>query len=125
MFADDSPSALVAALQAANAKAPKNVKSTLHLYPPAPSESAQDGASASAPSPHRISSWKMNEFLYRQQPPPFPTLARGLFTEPVPYDRNSDETHRIVARGYEKFFNISELDYTQVSGRFVTVKSNA
>jgi tRNA ligase len=62
-----------------------------------------------------VTSWKMNEFKYYDVPSPFPTLARGLFTT-----INEDETkgtgikYRIVARGYDKFFNIGEVPWTNV-----------
>lgn len=67
-----------------------------------------------------VRSWKMNEFKYYQVPSPFPTLARGLFTTWVPDDASNTENeengrHRIVARGYDKFFNIGEVPWTTVS----------
>ncbi|KAJ2741338.1 trna ligase [Coemansia sp. BCRC 34301] len=58
---------------------------------------------------HSISSWKCNEFLYKKDPCPLPTQARGLFTT----DAGGEET--IVARGYNKFFNIGEVKHTQWS----------
>ncbi|EIN08726.1 hypothetical protein PUNSTDRAFT_67333 [Punctularia strigosozonata HHB-11173 SS5] len=53
----------------------------------------------------KISSWKMNEFKYYDIPSPFPTLARGLFT------RQIGDKYKIVARGYDKFFNIGEVPW--------------
>ena len=66
----------------------------------------------------------MNEFKYYDIPSPFPTLARGIFT--VEFDSesqgqrdNSSEAdkkkkYRIVARGYDKFFNIGEVPWCTV-----------
>lgn len=67
-----------------------------------------------------IRSWKMNEYKYYDVPSPFPTLARGLFTTWVPNETTSAEgdekgKYRIVARGYDKFFNIGEVPWTTVS----------
>ncbi|THH10619.1 hypothetical protein EW145_g1197 [Phellinidium pouzarii] len=64
-----------------------------------------------------LRSWKMNEFKYYDVPSPFPTLARGLFSTWVSEDGKSDEgdekgMYRIVARGYDKFFNIGEVPWT-------------
>ncbi|KAG8959576.1 hypothetical protein FRC03_007765 [Tulasnella sp. 419] len=94
---------------------PRLVRSTPHIV----------NASGKA---RMIRSWKMNEFKYKVQPCPFPTLARGFFTERVrPYtdESNNEEDglssagsdeqkgfHRVVARGYDKFFNISEVPWT-------------
>ncbi|KAJ2412542.1 trna ligase [Coemansia sp. RSA 2530] len=58
---------------------------------------------------HSISSWKCNEFLYKKDPCPLPTQARGLFT----IGSGGDET--IAARGYNKFFNVGEVPHTQWS----------
>ncbi|KAL4252700.1 tRNA ligase [Abortiporus biennis] len=60
------------------------------------------------PSIH-IKSWKMNEFKYYDVPSPFPTLARGLFTQEVPSPNGVE--YRIVCRGYDKFFNIGEVPW--------------
>ena len=59
---------------------------------------------------HTVTSWKMDEFAYKRSPCPMPTRARGLFTEEV------DGRHRIVARGYDKFFNVGEVAWTRVRG---------
>lgn len=68
----------------------------------------------------------MNEFKYYDIPSPFPTLARGLFTVDATdkrVDAKADEEaegsgeereYRIVARGYDKFFNIGEVPWTTV-----------
>jgi tRNA splicing ligase len=57
-----------------------------------------------------LTSWKMNEFKYYDIPSPFPTLARGLFTQ-----KNENGEYRIVVRGYDKFFNIGEVPWNTVS----------
>lgn len=67
-----------------------------------------------------VRSWKMNEFKYYDVPSPFPTLARGLFTEwysEKEKSKEGDQTgmYRIVARGYDKFFNIGEVPWCTVS----------
>ncbi|KAJ6562573.1 RNA ligase-domain-containing protein [Mycena capillaripes] len=54
-----------------------------------------------------IVSWRMAEHKYYVVPSPFPTLARGIFSVKQP-----DGEHRIVARGYDKFFNIGEVGWT-------------
>lgn len=69
----------------------------------------------------------MNEFKYYDIPSPFPTLARGLFTVDVTDGRGEvkaqeeegegsggEREYRIVARGYDKFFNIGEVPWTTV-----------
>lgn len=70
-----------------------------------------------------IRSWKMNEFKYYDVPSPFPTLARGIFTTWVSNgaaeshqqeEGSGDGKYRIVARGYDKFFNIGEVPWTTV-----------
>jgi len=58
-----------------------------------------------------VRSWKMNEFKYYDVPTPFPTLARGLFTTDAKGD-GAQVKHRIVIRGYDKFFNIGEVPWT-------------
>lgn len=62
----------------------------------------------------------MNEYKYYNVPSPFPTLARGLFTTWVSENTQSTEgdangKFRIVARGYDKFFNIGEVPWTTVN----------
>ena len=67
-----------------------------------------------------INSWKLDEFKYYDVPSPFPTLARGLFTQRLDKSKNDTEDgsdavkYRIVARGYDKFFNIGEVPWTKV-----------
>ena len=82
--------ALVAELAAVQNRSPKLVRSSVYAAPADPSIS--------------VRSWKMNEFKYYDIPSPFPTYARGLFTV----------DDRIVARGYDKFFNIGEVPWTEV-----------
>ena len=50
-----------------------------------------------------IESWKFNEWEY-SKPRPLTSAARGLFTV-------NDE--RIAVRGYDKFFNVNEVDVTR------------
>lgn len=67
----------------------------------------------------------MNEWKYSASPCPFPTLARGLFTEWMGSGDGTDQLkkgkdeqdgyHRIVARGYDKFFNMNEVRWNTVS----------
>lgn len=71
----------------------------------------------------------MTEHMYFNASNQFPTLARGLFTEVVEEGEGVPEEakrcegkwekgqarQRIVARGYDKFFNINEVDWTDVS----------
>lgn len=67
----------------------------------------------------------MDEFKYGVHPSPFPTLARGLFTRRVTPGESADiedpdefsgkGKHVIVARGYDKFFNIGEVPWNSVS----------
>jgi tRNA ligase len=66
-----------------------------------------------------LTSWKMADYAYKRDPCPFPTRARGLFTERVKGDGNGeDDEYRIVARGYDKFFNVGEVSWTHVSFPF-------
>ncbi|KWU43436.1 RNA ligase [Rhodotorula sp. JG-1b] len=61
-----------------------------------------------------LTSWKMPDYAYKRDPCPFPTRARGLFTERVKGNDNGEEDeYRIVARGYDKFFNVGEVSWTQ------------
>lgn len=63
-----------------------------------------------------LTSWKMADYAYKREPCPFPTRARGLFTERIAGSGEGDEDeYRIVARGYDKFFNINEVSWTHVS----------
>jgi tRNA ligase len=62
----------------------------------------------------------MNEFKYYDIPSPFPTLARGLFSRKMTEIKKSANAYRIVARGYDKFFNIGEVPWTTVGVLFVS-----
>lgn len=53
-----------------------------------------------------IDSWKFNDWDYKRDD--LPTYARGLFT-----CKRSDGTPEIATRGYDKFFNIDEVNDTQ------------
>ena len=90
---DDADHALVEKLVQLSQKSPKLVKSTTYEAPADPSIA--------------IRSWKMNEFKYYDVPSPFPTLARGLFTQEVKGEGRT--RYRIVARGYDKFFNVCSI----------------
>lgn len=95
---DDST--LIADLHALSKTSPKLVRSSQYPAPAQPETI--------------VSSWKMNEFKYYDIPSPFPTLARGLFTTEHNVDGESGDAkqYRIVARGYDKFFNIGEVPWT-------------
>lgn len=95
----DEDHELIESLISLAQKSPRLVRSTEYEAP--------------ADSRIKIRSWKMNEFKYYDIPSPFPTLARGLFTQDVEVERAVK--HRIVARGYDKFFNIGEVPWTTVS----------
>ena len=129
-----STAALMASLHHLRKTNPKAVRSNVHIYPASVYDAEDDhhsqGSSSRQPLPdRRITSWKMTEHMYRQSSNPFPTLARGLFTEDVeahdeiPVEGRSVEgewtedqqRERIVARGYDKFFNIDEVEWTNVS----------
>lgn len=97
---EDEDSALIDDLQRISKASPKLVRSSEHKAPADPSI--------------LIRSWKMNEFKYYAIPSPFPTLARGLFTQDIAGGSGKSK-HRIVARGYDKFFNIGEVPWTHVS----------
>lgn len=116
----DEDDTLIRALDALSIKNKKLIKATTH----------------EAPADPRITvrSWKMDEFKYGVHPSPFPTLARGLFTREIIQgkkdaqveedvarenfiDRQTQRRHVIVARGYDKFFNIGEVPWNSVSTR--------
>lgn len=68
-----------------------------------------------------VDSWKFNEFSYSDKDIELPIRARGLFTQ----------DQKIVARGYDKFFNVNEVASTKLEhlrelhGPFeVTTKEN-
>lgn len=51
----------------------------------------------------------MNKFKYYEAPSLFLAPARGLFSVKEPAREPGDEScYRIIARGYDKFFNIGE-----------------
>ena len=95
---DPEDSQLIDELFRISKESPKLIRSTTYAAPADPSIT--------------LRSWKMNEFKYYDIPSPFPTLARGLFTQEI---KQGDQVkHRIVARGYDKFFNIGEVPWTNV-----------
>lgn len=86
------------------------------------------------PIKRELTSWKMADYAYKRDPCPFPTRARGLFTEKIERVKNSSEQsvegegegeddYRIVARGYDKFFNVGEVSWTHVSQTLSFFKS--
>jgi hypothetical protein len=95
-MSSDEDHELIQALYALNKRAPKLCKPSIQSPPAHPEE--------------MITTWKMNEFKYYDIPSPFPTLARGLFTR----RREKDDKFEIVARGYDKFFNIGEVPWNTV-----------
>lgn len=105
---DAEDSALVEELERISKESPKLIRSSEYKAPADPSIV--------------LKSWKMNEFKYYDIPSPFPTLARGLFTQDIK-DASGNVKHRIVARGYDKFFNIGEVPWTNVSIRS-TIRRN-
>ncbi|KAJ7359383.1 RNA ligase [Mycena albidolilacea] len=86
-------SALIDQLMTLAREKPKLVRASTYAAPADPALS--------------ISSWKMAEHKYYVVPSPFPTLARGVFSIKQP-----DGRYRVVARGYDKFFNIGEVPWT-------------
>lgn len=98
---NDEDDRLIHDLVALSKKSPKLVRSSEYAAPVDPNV--------------KIRSWKMNEFKYYDIPSPFPTLARGLFTREV--EQGGRPRYKIVARGYDKFFNIGEVPWTTVSRR--------
>ncbi|KAF8343001.1 RNA ligase-domain-containing protein [Cantharellus anzutake] len=114
--------ALIQKLNALSIKDKRLVKSTTHLAP--------------ADLSIEVQSWKMNEFKYATYPSPFPTLARGLFTRQALTDDDKcagvGGQHTVVARGYDKFFNIGEvpwntwpaLEKNTTAPYYLTLKSN-
>ncbi|KAK8858676.1 hypothetical protein IAR55_002905 [Kwoniella newhampshirensis] len=135
MSADKHPEsvpALLSSLRHLQKVNPKAVRATVHLYPPSiygnnGEDHTNPSASSSKLRTRKITSWKMTEHMYFKASNPFPTLARGLFTEEVEEDdplpavaqdsegREGRLKDRIVARGYDKFFNIDEVEWTNWS----------
>jgi tRNA ligase len=102
-LAKSEDSDLIVSLYALSNKSPKLVKSTAY---PAPADPSIE-----------VRSWKMNEHKYYDVPSPFPTLARGIFSVKIPQqekDGKQGSKYRIVARGYDKFFNIGEVPWNTV-----------
>ncbi|KAI0052022.1 hypothetical protein FA95DRAFT_112242 [Auriscalpium vulgare] len=91
-------SQLIADLHKLQEKSSKLVKSSKYSAPALPEVT--------------VESWKMNEFKYYDIPSPFPTLARGLFSVEEK-GQDGKPLHRIVVRGYDKFFNIGEVPWTR------------
>lgn len=121
----ESTSHLLNALRNLDATDPKAIRTTVHRYPAALYTHGQNDHARD----RLITSWKMTEHMYFKKSLVFPTLARGLFTEEVlegdpvpPLGECSDQARsdpdalkeRIVLRGYDKFFNIGEVAWTEV-----------
>ncbi|KAI6021729.1 RNA ligase-domain-containing protein [Pisolithus microcarpus] len=98
---NEEDSELVSALYRLSKKSPKLVRAHEYAAPSDPSIT--------------VTSWKMNEFKYYDVPSPFPTLARGLFTRQLPSEPGEEPRYQIIARGYDKFFNIGEVPWTDWS----------
>jgi hypothetical protein len=94
---DDSQ--LIADLRSLHKKSPKLVKPVKYVVPTVPEIT--------------VESWKMDEWKYYDIPSPFPTLARGLFSTEEKGEGEGPR-YRIIARGYDKFFNIGEVPWTNV-----------
>jgi tRNA ligase len=118
-MASDEDSQLIAALHNLSEKSKKLVKSSTY---PAPADPKI-----------LVRSWKMNEFKYYDIPSPFPTLARGLFTTELPRDegeaahdvKDAGQRYRIIARGYDKFFNIGEVPWCTVRSPHHTARGSS
>ncbi|KLT39031.1 hypothetical protein CC85DRAFT_288952 [Cutaneotrichosporon oleaginosum] len=109
---------LLTALRALRVANPKATRSTVHIYP-----ATLFAKNAATAKDRQITSWKMTEHMYFKKDNEFPTLARGLFTEVVngkaqvppaalPTFGPGPVKERIVARGYDKFFNTGEMAWT-------------
>ncbi|KAJ2630522.1 tRNA ligase [Coemansia sp. RSA 1290] len=72
-----------------------------------PASKRVQGKTISEFAGREITSWKSVDFLYKKNPCPLPTMARGLFTG------MNDGEERILNRGYDKFFNINEVSKTK------------
>ncbi|WWC96209.1 hypothetical protein V866_003076 [Kwoniella sp. B9012] len=147
MSADKHPEsipALMSSLRHLRDTNPKAVRANVHVYPASLYANNGESSSSGSMRDRKITSWKMTEHMYFNSQNPFPTLARGLFTEevqesdPLPDEVNSAgdgctrPKDRIVARGYDKFFNIDEVEWTNWSAMKIhteppyhlTLKSN-
>ncbi|KIR29912.1 tRNA ligase [Cryptococcus deuterogattii 99/473] len=139
----ESTSHLLNALRNLHVTDPKAIRTTVHRYPAALYTHGQNDHARD----RLITSWKMTEHMYFKKSLVFPTLARGLFTEEVlegdpvpPLGECSDQARsdpntlkeRIVLRGYDKFFNIGEVPWTEWDAMkqhtqgpyYLTLKSN-
>ncbi len=96
-------------------KVPRSLKSLLRS-----SDHSITIETDAGPVERTLTSWKMADYAYKRDPCPFPTRARGLFTDKVEGDKGQEE-YRIVARGYDKFFNVGEVSWTQVSGSWAVL----
>lgn len=104
-------SQLIADLHRISIKSPKLIRSTVYSAPSDPNV--------------ELRSWKMNEFKYYDIPSPFPTLARGLFSRELSTEAGNDQQrYQIVVRGYDKFFNIGEVPWTDVRSVFSFLNCN-
>lgn len=59
-----------------------------------------------SPTGIQVDSWRLQDWDYKK--PGLPTYARGLFTT-----RNSKNQPEIAVRGYDKFFNVDEVQETK------------
>jgi tRNA ligase len=103
-------SQLIADLHVLHKKSPKLVKPMQYPAPSVPEIV--------------VESWRMNEFKYYDIPSPLPTLACGLFSVEEKVEKGGDSRYRIVARGYDKFFNIGEVPWTMVCSFLCTHLTN-
>ncbi|KAI0303896.1 RNA ligase-domain-containing protein [Russula brevipes] len=83
-------SQLIAHLHSLHKKSPKLVKPVQHVAPAAPEIT--------------VESWKMNESKYYDIPSPSFFCWKG--------EKDGQSRYHIVARGYDKFFNIGEVPWT-------------
>ncbi|KAJ2482476.1 trna ligase [Coemansia sp. RSA 2131] len=75
----------------------------------APASKKVVGKTISEFAGREVTSWKSTDYLYKKEPCPLPSQARGLFT------CTEGGEVRIAARGYNKFFNINEVPKTNWS----------
>ncbi len=120
-YSPESVESLVETLDRLRVTNPRAVNFNDHVLPGSTAANESEGGAASAPE--SIRSWKMAEHLYRRKDCPFPTLARGLFVQNVPLEGGRTRP-RIAARGYDKFFNVGEVDWTEVGLLFRLLNSS-
>ena len=89
---------LVKTLESSNKKGPGTGKTTVRCKKSTFTVEGSDGIS--------VDSWRFQDWDYKRRD--LPTYARGLFT----YHRK-DNTPEIAIRGYDKFFNETEVPETQ------------